>query len=629
MFLLWLIPGIPLFAFLLLAVAGGKMQRNVIGATSVASAGFSAFFAILIGLTFSLYPPEEGVYSQILWTWFTVGEFSPKIMLHLDALSVVMSVVITVVAFLIFLYASKYMEEDEGYRRFFAYMNLFLASMLILILAGDLLLLYLGWEGVGLCSYLLIGHWYRQSENGAAARKAFLVTRIGDTAMVIGLFLFAFSFETLHIQTVLSEAQALWGISSSLAVAAAILMLIGALGKSAQLPLQVWLPDAMAGPTPVSALIHAATMVTAGVYLIARLHPLFLLAPSVLTAVAVIGMLTLLIAGCSALTQSDLKRCLAYSTISQIGYMFLALGVSAWSAAIFHFMTHAFFKALLFLAAGVVIHATHENNMFNMGGLRRKLPVVYWTFLIGASALAAFPLVTAGFYSKDLILWQAYSLPSGSVWLWLGGYVGALVTSLYSYRMVFLVFWGQEKTEITPSPVDISLRIPLIVLAVFSIFSGFVELPQTLGGFHSFSRFVRNVFPHQEAAHAALSMEIVIQGLGILITLLGLVVAYWMYALPAKPAEFAPRSPMLRHIHRIWNLGWGFDYMYTILFVQPFRWLAHANRGDLVDQIPHAIAWSNLALHESLKLTQNGRLRYYAMWIAAGVVLCIVVGVFL
>jgi NADH-quinone oxidoreductase subunit L len=375
-----------------------------------------------------------------------VGGLRPAIGFYLDALSLVMILVVTCVGFLIHVYSSEFMIEDDAYSRFFAYMNLFVASMLVLLLGDNLVLLYLGWEGVGLCSYLLIGFWYQDPANGLAARKAFLVTRVGDVAMAIGLFVLFTQLGTLDIQELMHRAAEQWPAGSGYAVAAAALLLGGAVGKSAQLPLQTWLPDAMAGPTPTSALIHAATMVTAGVYLIARTNVLFALAPDVQLAVAVVGAVTLLVAGLSALTQYDIKRVLAYSTVSQIGYMFLALGVGAWSAAMFHFMTHAFFKALLFLAAGVVIHALHhEHNMFKMGGLRKELPVAFWAFAIGGSALAGLPLITAGFYSKDLILWLAWSSDKGSPWLWGAGMLGALLTAAYTYRLIFLVFFGPRR----------------------------------------------------------------------------------------------------------------------------------------------------------------------------------------
>src|SRR6201993_1147111 len=334
------------------------------------------------------------------------GGFQPEIAFYLDPVSLLMLLVVTFVGFLIHLYSVEYMRDDEGYARFFAYMNLFVASMIILVLANNFLLLYLGWEGVGLCSFLLIGFWYQDPANVRAASKAFIVTRFGDTAFAVGLFLLFTRLGTLDIQELMHRASARWAPGSGVAIAAAALLLGGAVGKSAQLPLQTWLPDAMAGPTPTSALIHAATMVTAGVYLIARTHVLFALAPPVQFAVAVIGIATLLLAGFSALTQHDIKRVLAYSTVSQIGYMFLALGVGAWQAAIFHFMTHAFFKALLFLGAGVIINALHdEHSIFRMGGLRKELPVTFWPFLIAGCSLAGLPFITAGFFSKDLIIW--------------------------------------------------------------------------------------------------------------------------------------------------------------------------------------------------------------------------------
>jgi NADH-quinone oxidoreductase subunit L len=325
--LLWLIPALPLAGFLVLALS--PLPKPGVAMVGVGSVGLSALLAAGVALAFLTSPPPGHVFTQTLWTWMGVSGFTPKIELYLDALSLVMMLVITGVGFLIHLYASEYMEEDEGYRRFFAYMNLFVAAMLVLVLAGDLLFLYLGWEGVGLCSYLLIGFWYRDPANGRAARKAFVVTRVGDVAMTIGLFLLFTHLGTLDIQALMARARENWPIGSGLAIAAAALLLGGAVGKSAQLPLQTWLPDAMAGPTPVSALIHAATMVTAGMYLIARTHVLYSLAPTVQTAVAVIGVTTLLLAGFSALVQTDIKRILAYSTISQIAYMFLALGVGS------------------------------------------------------------------------------------------------------------------------------------------------------------------------------------------------------------------------------------------------------------------------------------------------------------
>jgi NADH-quinone oxidoreductase subunit L len=521
------------------------------------------------------------------------------------------------------------MIDEEGYSRFFAYMNLFVGSMLTLVLADNLLLLYLGWEGVGLCSYLLIGFWYKDPVNGRAARKAFIVTRIGDTAFAIGLFLIFTQLGTLQIQEVMQQAAQQWTVGSSLAVAASALLLGGAIGKSAQLPLQTWLPDAMAGPTPVSALIHAATMVTAGVYLIARVHVLFSLAPSVQLVVAVIGTATLLLAGFSALVQRDIKRVLAYSTISQIGYMFLALGVGAWSAAIFHLMTHAFFKALLFLAAGVVILAMHEeHDMFKMGGLRRRLPVTFWTFLIGAASLSALPLITAGFYSKDLILWSAWSSPSGSMWLWAGGLVGALLTSLYTFRMVFLTFFGEAKHEVNYAP-GIRLRLPLIVLAVLSVIGGFIELPRTLGDRPFFSEFMVGVLPALEHAYADTRTELALQIIAAVVSISGIYLAYLFFLRRRSVATGIAASTVGTTLRRFWFEGWGFDWLYEHLFVKPFVWLVRANKDDFIDSIYDGVAKLNEILYGVLARTETGKVRWYMTGIAFGAIVAIAIAVFL
>ena len=399
---IWLLPTLPLLGFLILILTAGNLPKRAVAIIGAGSIGLSFLVALIIALRF--IGSGEEFFVKEAWVWMAVGGFDASFNFYLDGLSLTMMLVITGIGFLIHLYATGYMADDPNYSRFFSYMNLFVAAMLMLVLGDNLVVLYLGWEGVGLCSYLLIGFWYTNPENGYAARKAFVVTRVGDTSMAIGLFLLFASLGTLNIQDMLHAAEMQWAVGSGLAVAVSLLLLGGAVGKSAQLPLQTWLPDAMAGPTPISALIHAATMVTAGVYLIARTHTLFEMAPSVQILVAWIGLITLLMAGFTALTQTDIKRILAYSTVSQIGYMFLGLGAGAWSAAIFHLMTHAFFKALLFLAAGTVILSLHhEQNIFKMGGKRKQLPVSFYSFLIGSLALTAFPL-TSGYFSKDEIL---------------------------------------------------------------------------------------------------------------------------------------------------------------------------------------------------------------------------------
>ena len=621
--LLWIIPAAPLAGFAVLALAGRRLPHAAAATVGVGSVGVSAVFSFLIGGLFLLHPPQNHAVIQSLWTWMSVAGFAPSVALRLDLLSLLMILVITGVGFVIHLYSAEYMRGDEAFSRFFAYMNLFVSMMLVLVLADNLALLYLGWEGVGLCSYLLIGFWSDDPANGAAARKAFIVTRVGDTAMAIGLFLLFTQLGTLDIQTMMQRATQQWPAGSGLAVAAAALLLIGALGKSAQLPLQTWLPDAMAGPTPVSALIHAATMVTAGVYLIARTNVLFTLAPVVQSLVAIIGSVTLLVAGLSALVQTDIKRVLAYSTISQIGYMFLALGIGAWQAAMFHFMTHAFFKALLFLGAGaVIISLHHEQNMLKMGGLRRQLPVTFWTFLIGACSLSALPFVTAGYYSKDMILHEAWTSGPAGLLPWMAGVAGAFLTGLYCFRMVFIVWFGSEyrlqpavstklKTEVIRAP-GWAIHIPLVLLAILSIAGGFIEIPAMLGqvGQVGLVGHVGQVGP--------VGSEWIFQITALGFPLLGIGLAYTLYMRPRRLAQTRLQRPILDGIRRWWFVGWGFDWLYDRLFVMPFLRIARANRDDAADLIYQGIARLNLALHRALRATQSGQVRWYAAGIALG-----------
>jgi NADH-quinone oxidoreductase subunit L len=616
--LLALVPVLPFIGFFILAVFGSRMNRKAIALTGAGTVGISALLTLIIGFTFLSSPPEGGEIGVKLWDWFSTGGFKAAIALRLDALSLVFMFVITFVGFLIHVYSTGFMEGDDGYARFFAYMNLFVGSMLMLVLADNLLLMYLGWEGVGLCSYLLIGFWYKEPGNGYAARKAFIVTRIGDTAMIIGLFLLFLHLGTLDIKTLLEVAPQKWAIGSPLATWAAALLLGGALGKSAQLPLQVWLPDAMAGPSPVSALIHAATMVTAGVYLIARNHVIFELAPVVLSAVAVIGALTLLVAGLSALAQHDLKRVLAYSTISQIGYMFLALGVGAWSAAIFHFMIHAFFKSLLFLAGGAVILALHEeHDIFKMGGLRKKMPVIFWTFLVGSASLAALPLVTAGFYSKDQILWYAWSAENGNMWLWLAGLFGALVTAIYTSRLVFLTFFGELKTEPVHLPGK-SMTVPLIILAVLTTVAGFIELPESMGHVTLFSKVLSPVLPAVHASHEGIS-EVVFQVIASLTTFLGIYIAYRLYYRKSAFAEVLEKS----RVNKFFYSGWGFDKLYDVLIVRPIVWLSEIDKEDFTDNFNKGLANIAIMFNRILSITQSGKLRWYIIAFAFGITLLI------
>jgi NADH-quinone oxidoreductase subunit L len=606
--LLWLVPAIPFATAALLALFGANMTRRVAAILGVGSIGASAALSLAVAPAFLA---SGAPYQQILWTWIDVGGFRPQIGLYLDAMSLLMMVVVTFVAFLIHLYSAEFMRDDDGFSRFFAYMNLFVASMITLILANNLLLLYLGWEGVGLCSYLLIGFWYKDPANGLAARKAFIVTRVGDTAMAIGLFLLFYNLGTLQIQPLMAQAQLQWPIGSPYATAAALLLLGGAVGKSAQLPLQTWLPDAMAGPTPTSALIHAATMVTAGVYLIARTHVLFSLAPDAQLAVAVIGATTLLVAGFSALTQYDIKRVLAYSTISQIGYMFLALGVGAWTAALFHFMTHAFFKALLFLAAGIVIEALHdEHNIFRMGGLRKELPVAFWTFLAGGCALSGLPLITAGYFSKDLIVWSAWSSPIGSGVLWAAAIAGVVLTALYTFRLIFIVFFGEIRTPVTHRP-GFRIKVAVITLAVLSIVGGYVKGPLL--------RFLEAALPSLRQGRGGMT-EAISSTVAALAFFIGFGFAYYVFLAKRPMADAIGATAPARALHRFWFADWGFDWLYDRVFVRPIVWAARINRSDFVDAfytgVARIVEFGNVALSAS----QTGRLRWYAAGIAAGAV---------
>jgi NADH-quinone oxidoreductase subunit L len=625
---LWLIPAVPFASFTMLALFGPRISKKVAAVIGVASIAASAVISILITWKFLVSPPPGDSYTQVLWTWIDVAGFRPQIAFYLDALSLIMTLVVTFVSFLIHLYSAEFMIESEGYSRFFAYMNLFVASMVTLLLADNLLLLYLGWEGVGLCSYLLIGFWYTDPANGLAARKAFIVTRIGDTAMIIGLFLLFRHLGTLHIQELMHRAAEQWSAGSALPIAAAALLLGGAVGKSAQLPLQTWLPDAMLGPTPTSALIHAATMVTAGVYLIARTHVLFTLAPPVQFAVAVIGASTLVFAGFSALTQWDIKRVLAYSTISQIGYMFLAMGVGAWTAGIFHFMTHAFFKSLLFLAAGVVIDAMHEeHNIFKMGGLHKKLPLAFGVFLIAGCSLAGLPLITAGFYSKGLIVWEVWSSPQGNVILWLAGVVGVLLTALYIFRVIFLVFLGEAKASVTKRP-GYKIQIPLVVLAVLSLVGGFVNLPPELGNEPLFTRLLDTALPPVEQGPFGPLTEMRSEGFLALAFLIGLGLAYLLYLRNRQWSDALTATRVGKALHEFWFADWGFDWCYDKLFVQPVLWFARIDKGDVVDAFYTGVADLNEILYRRLSLTENGQVRWYAASIAAGTVIFVAIVLF-
>lgn len=597
----------PLVGFLLLSFSRGRFSENLSALIGVGSVGLSAATAAYVIWQFNVAPPEGGAYSQLLWQWMSVDGFAPNFTLYLDGLSVTMLGVVTGVGFLIHLFASWYMRGEAGYSRFFSYTNLFIASMLFLILGDNLLYIYFGWEGVGLCSYLLIGFYYSNRNNGNAALKAFIVTRIGDVFMAIGLFILFAQLGTLNVQELLVLAPQKFQAGDTWMVLATLMLLGGAVGKSAQLPLQTWLADAMAGPTPVSALIHAATMVTAGVYLIARTNGLFLLAPDILHLVGVVGGVTLVLAGFAALVQTDIKRILAYSTMSQIGYMFLALGVGAWDAAIFHLMTHAFFKALLFLASGAVIVACHhEQNIFKMGGLWKKLPLAYASFVVGGAALAALPIVTVGFYSKDEILWEAFA--SGNTGLLYAGLVGAFMTSLYTFRLIFIAFHGEAKTEAHAGH-GISHWLPLGVLIVLSTFVGAWITPPLAG-----------VLP-ESAGHAGGEAKHALEITSGAIAIAGILLSALLFLGKRSFVSAVANSGIGRVLSAWWFAAWGFDWIYDKLFVKPYLLISHVLRKDPVDRsiglIPRLARGGNVAMSK----TETGQLRWYTASIAVGAVL--------
>ena len=601
--LLFLIPLSPLVGFLILFCTLGNLPRKAVAVVGIGSIAISALITVFVGK--SLLGNNIPLSAEI-YTWINVGGFAPAVSFYVDGLTLTMMSVITGVGLLIHIYSSEFMWDDKDYSRFFSYMNLFVSAMLVLVLADNLLLLFVGWEGVGLCSYLLVGFWHEDPANGAAARKAFIVTRIGDAAMAIGLFILFHQLGTLDFIPLAIAAQEVWPKGSTMLTIACLLLLGGAVGKSAQLPLQTWLPDAMAGPTPVSALIHAATMVTAGVYLIARTHDLFLLSPTALHTVAVVGGMTLIVAAFTAMTQNDIKRILAYSTISQIGYMFLALGVGAWASSVFHLMTHAFFKALLFLGAGAVIFSLHhEHNILKMGGLRTRLPVAFWSFMIGSAALAALPL-TSGFYSKDAILLSAYHSSWNGPLLWGVGLLGALLTSIYSFRLVFLVFFGEIKTE-PEAPANWGMAGPLVILCILALAGGLVSIP------------VEAVFP----AASTLDHTGLIPIVTAAIPALGVFIAYLLFLRRSVDISAMTQSPPGKSLIRFFHSHWAMDWLYEKIFVIPYTWLAKINRADFIDNIYGGIAVLMLWANKVSVQTQTGQLRTYAGTMVLGLVLII------
>jgi NADH-quinone oxidoreductase subunit L len=600
----------PLLGAIISTVLGRILPRRLVEIIACAAVGGSFVCAVLIALAY------HGPQTVVLSEWLADFDLLAPIALYLDPLSVSLSVMIGFVCGLIHIYSVFYMAEDQDYPRFFALLNLFVFAMLTLVLAENLPLLYLGWEGVGLCSYLLIGFWYTDRNNADAGRKAFITTRIGDTALAIGLAWLFQLFGTLSI-TQLNGMGFL--MPPSIITAIGLLFLVGAMGKSAQVPLMVWLPDAMAGPTPVSALIHAATMVTAGVYLLARMFPLIGGSSTVAAAIAVTGAVTAFYGATCALVQRDLKRILAYSTISQIGYMTLGVGAGAITAATFHLLVHAFFKALLFLGAGCVITAMHhEQDIYKMGGLRRTLPVTFWCFLAGAACLAGIPL-TGGFFSKDSIL-AAVWMKGGSYYLlYVLGLLTALITAFYTFRMVYLVFGGSNGHPHIHGQLRI-MQLVLVPLAILGLCGGFLDLPGYLGG-GFLSHFFAGI-PGNAPAEASHATELALQGLAAGIALLGLAGAHVRYAGNARAVRLRESLQHLPpHLEFLFR-GWYFDRLYHAVLIRPYQLLSEflwqrIDEGTIDDALDRFAAGIGLS-GKALGGWSTGRISVYILSFAAG-----------
>ena len=612
--LLWLVPLIPLAIATCNLFLGRRIGR-LAGILAAGAVALSFVFSLVLVVDLLGLPPDARVRITHFFDWISVGRFSVGADLRLDVLSAVMILVVTGIGLLIHVYAIGYMDGDPRYGRFFAYLNLFVFFMLLLVLADNYLLLYVGWEGVGLCSYLLIGFWFEKTENASAAKKAFVTTRIGDTAMLVGLALIVSKFGSLDFGTVLGAPGET--IAKGTATTIALLLFAGAIGKSAQVPLHVWLPDAMAGPTPVSALIHAATMVTAGVYLVVRSAPLFELSGVALTVVLIVGLVTALFAATCALAQDDIKRVLAYSTISQLGFMFMAAGMRFYTGAMFMLVAHAFYKALMFLGAGSVMHGMHEEtDLQRMGGLIRRMPITGWTFVVGAFALAGvFPL--AGFFAKDQILEVANH--TGRTWIYLLGTLGALLSALYIGRLVFLAFFGSSRSEEAEQAHESPsvMTIPLVVLAAGAVLAGLVLSTSSEGRLARFLEPVTGPVPAGEGLST-----IVLSVIATAIALGALAVAWWVYA--SGRVEWLTLRERLQPLPRAARNGWYVDHAYSTLFVNPgtaaARFTANVFDTKVVDGLVNGVGAGTRRLAGAVRVVQTGFVRSYALAFFLGAV---------
>ncbi|MEE9145303.1 MAG: NADH-quinone oxidoreductase subunit L [Candidatus Binatia bacterium] len=613
------IPFIPLLGAVLNIFFGVRLGRKNAGLLACAAVALSFILSLIV----FWYLPASGIFKDYLFTWIESEPFKAEIAFQVDALTAVMLLVITGIGFLIHVYSLGYMGHDEGMVRYFAYLNLFVFFMLLLVMADNLLLLFVGWEGVGLCSFLLIGFWRQDHTNTIAGNKAFIVNRIGDFGFLLGILLLFWEMSGQGVWSInfLELQQNAHLLSPDKVTLITLLLFVGATGKSAQIPLFVWLPDAMQGPTPVSALIHAATMVTAGIYMIARLHFLFSLAPMTLTVITTVGALTAFFAATIAVTQNDIKRVLAYSTVSQLGYMFLAVGVGAFSTAIFHLFTHAFFKACLFLGAGSLIHGLQgEQDMRKMGALKSHFPITYWIYLIAALAISGAPL-TAGFFSKDQVLWQTYASPSGSIWLWLLAWVTAGLTAFYMFRQFFLVFYGPSKVEQhVKSHIHESPRVmtfPLILLALGSVFAGWLGTPEFMWG-SVWDHWLRPVFGAQEEVHHGGMIEEILMLLTVGIAGLGIFLAYIFYCRAGKVPELLSSSALYRCLLNKYYV----DETYDFLLVRPFtwwsKWLANVFDTGFIDRIVNGVAEHVRGSSLFWRQLQTGNVQHYVFGFLTG-----------
>ncbi len=625
----------PLIGFLINGIRFRSSNYVLAGSIATSAIATSFVCSILFFIELISLPAESRRISIEFFNWIAVDKLNISAGFVVDQISVIMLLIITGVGTLIHLFSIGYMHHDKGVTKYFAYLNFFVFNMLILVLGDSLATMFVGWEGVGLCSYLLIGFWFGDSAKAAAGMKAFITNRIGDAAFLIGMFVLFTTFGTLNFYELNALApttiEASWLGGATLGT---LLLFIGATGKSAQIPLFVWLPDAMAGPTPVSALIHAATMVTAGVYMIIRLNPMFIAAPNTMMIVAIIGAATAVIAATIGLTQTDIKKVLAYSTVSQLGYMFLAVGVGAFGAGMMHLMTHAFFKALMFLGSGSVIHAMHEEqDIRKMGGLKKYLPITHFTFLIGWLAIIGFPLFS-GFFSKDEILWKAFSSPRGHIGLWAAGVVGAILTAFYMTRLMALTFWGESRVDknVHPHESPWIMTIPLIILAVLSVVGGFVGVPHVISEYlghipnfweHWLEPVIKSLPASELAGHThSTSDEWILMGTSVFLVFCSAGTAFYIYTKKPKIAETIALK--MGPIYKTVNNKYYVDEIYFAGIINPLVKQSHHlwNYVDVnfIDKMTHVLTDTMKNTSQFFKSLQNGNIQQYAMYISLGLI---------